>query len=111
MLRIKHVKRRLRPNTPVTLFPTSCYSGGWLVQPCTSHETFINSTGVAAAGPAQESSPWAFNRSIGRASGGTVLAAAIVQSLIDIEESNAEELEIHRHHTYISLATSIFDRL
>jgi hypothetical protein len=110
LLHIKHVKRRLRPNVPVTLFLTSCFSGGWLVQPCTNRETFLNTTGVAAAAPTKESSSWPLSRSIGRASGGTV-ATAIVQSLIDIEESDTEELEIRRHPTYISLATSVFYKL
>ena len=65
---------------------------------------------MAAAGPAEESSSWPLSRSIGRASGGTV-ATAIVQSLIDIEGSDTEGLEIRRHPTYISLATSVFYKL
>jgi hypothetical protein len=109
-LDIKHVKRRLCPNTFATLFLTSCYSGGWLVQPCTNRETFQNPTGVSAAGPTRKSISWPFSRSLGRASGGTV-ATAIVQSLIAIEESDTAEREIRRHPTYISLAMSIFNRL
>ncbi|KAL1964885.1 hypothetical protein VTN77DRAFT_6238 [Rasamsonia byssochlamydoides] len=90
---------------------TSCFSGGWLVCPDlkNSGKPLLNSTGIAGAGLKEETRSWPLSRSIGRASG-SMVASAILQSLISIE-SALEEQEVQDHPTYIQLAYSIFDTL
>ncbi|KAL1963676.1 hypothetical protein VTN77DRAFT_7880 [Rasamsonia byssochlamydoides] len=111
ILHMNNVKRLLPKNASVTLLMTSCFSGGWLVQPdlTDSREELLNTTGVTAAGPTEKTRSWPLSRSVGRASGSTV-ATAILQSLIDIEAA-PEEQEVREHPTYIQLAHSIFETL
>ncbi|KAF7121835.1 hypothetical protein CNMCM5793_009388 [Aspergillus hiratsukae] len=45
-LKIKGVKRALQPGTPVTLFMTSYYSGGWSVQPNAMTYKHLNATAL-----------------------------------------------------------------
>ncbi|KAF7585886.1 hypothetical protein BBP40_009937 [Aspergillus hancockii] len=106
-LHIKDVRRALQPGTPVTLFITSCYSGGWIVQPNVMTYTYINATGITGAGPGAMSRSWPVSSSLGRACG-SIIASAILQTSIAIEESQ-ETAEIYQDLTYISFARSIYD--
>jgi hypothetical protein len=112
ILNVNNVERLLPKNASVTLVMTSCYSGGWLVHPDITNRRgeLVNTTGIAAAGPEEESRSWPLSRSIGRACG-SIAATAILQSLIDIEEATPEEEEVQEHPTYIELAYSIFETL
>lgn len=106
-LRIQDVKRALQPETPVTLFMTSCYSGGWVVQPNAMTSKYINVTGITGAGPDRESRSWPVSSSLGRACG-SMIASAILQTGIAIEESQ-DTAEIRQDPTYISFAHSIYE--
>ncbi|KAJ5895046.1 hypothetical protein N7495_006737 [Penicillium taxi] len=53
---------------PVTLFITSCYSYGWLLNP-DINVRFMNATSVAAADDFGESSSWSASGSVGRIGG------------------------------------------
>lgn len=106
-LKIEDVQRALQPGTPVTLFMTSCYSGGWIVKPNAMTCKPINATGITGAGPHAESQSWPVSSSIGRACG-SMITSAILQTSIAIEESQ-ETAEIRQDPTYISFARSIYD--
>ncbi|QKX55187.1 uncharacterized protein TRUGW13939_02279 [Talaromyces rugulosus] len=106
-LRIEDVQRALQPDTPATLFLTSCFSGGWIVKPNAMTSKPINATGITGAGPRAESQSWPVSSSIGRACG-SMITSAILQTSIAIEESQ-ETAEVHHDPTYISFAHSIYD--
>ncbi|KAL2218376.1 hypothetical protein M432DRAFT_631996 [Thermoascus aurantiacus ATCC 26904] len=93
------LERLLPKDASVTLLMTSCFSGGWLVQPdiTDSREELLNATGVTAAGPTEETRSWPLSRSVGHASG-SIVATATLQSLIDIEEAAPEEQEKQQIH-------------
>lgn len=100
------VRRVLPQNASVTLLMTSCFSGGWLVQPKLS-SSHLNVTGIAAAGPLSESHSWSISKSAGRACGSTI-ASAIVNNMIDIE--TAEDNDPRLHPTYAGLVDSIYKK-
>ncbi|KAJ5241414.1 uncharacterized protein N7469_003005 [Penicillium citrinum] len=104
MLRMGDLRREIRNRPQVTLFTTSCYSGGWLVVPDIRQQQ-LNATAIAAAGPRSKSSSWPLSGSIGRASG-SLAASAVLRCLVDAEDDIKERLE---HPTYIQLAKSIYD--
>ncbi|CAG8146190.1 unnamed protein product [Penicillium salamii] len=104
MLRMEDIRREIRNRSQVTLFTTSCYSGGWLVVP-DLRQQMLNATAIAAAGPKTKSSSWPLSGSIGRASG-SLAASAVLRCLVDAEDEIEERLE---HPTYIQLAKSIYD--
>ncbi|KAJ5684485.1 uncharacterized protein N7477_000830 [Penicillium maclennaniae] len=104
ILRLGDLRRVLRNRSQVTLFTTSCYSGGWLVQPDIGQHQ-LNGTAITAAGPRSLSSSWPLSGSVGRASG-SLAASAVVRCLIDAED---EIQEIMDHPTYIQLAKSVYD--
>ncbi|BAE59995.1 hypothetical protein BDV35DRAFT_382091 [Aspergillus flavus] len=106
-LHIENVKRALQPDTSVTLFMTSCYSGGWIVQPNTMRSRYINATGITGAGPKAESKSWPESSSLRRACG-SIIASAILQTSIAIEESQ-ETVAVHTDPTYYSFAQSVYD--
>ncbi|KAJ5225942.1 hypothetical protein N7468_007167 [Penicillium chermesinum] len=104
ILRIGDLRRVIRNRPQVTLFTTSCYSGGWLVIPDIRQQQ-LNVTAIAAAGPRSKSSSWPLSGSIGQASG-SLAASAILRCLVDAEDDIQERFE---HPTYIQLAKSIYD--
>lgn len=106
-LRVEDVRRAVQPGIPVTLFMTSCYSGGWIVHPNVMETKYINATGITGAGPEAEGSSWRVNSSLGRACG-SMVASAILKTSIAIEESQ-KIVEIRQDPTYISFAHSIYD--
>jgi hypothetical protein len=106
-LKIEDVQSALQPDIPVTLFMTSCFSGGWIVKPNAMTRKPINATGITGAGPLTESQSWSLSSSIGRACG-SMITSAILQTSIAIEESQ-ETTEIRHDPTYISFARSIYD--
>ncbi|KAJ5983221.1 hypothetical protein N7481_005320 [Penicillium waksmanii] len=123
ILQIADLRRVLRDTPDVTIFTTSCYSGGWLVFP-DPRGKHLNTTAIAAAGPSDLSSSWPQSGSIGRASG-SLAASGILRCLIDTETEerlaadNAQMVEdivsgdgitdTMKHPTYIQLAKSIHD--
>ncbi|PTU25657.1 hypothetical protein P175DRAFT_0554889 [Aspergillus ochraceoroseus IBT 24754] len=109
LLNTEHLQRAIPRGTKVTLMLTSCYSGGWLVQPELGHRRLLNATGIAASGPEDETKSWSLSRSAGRACGSTI-ATAILNELIQIEEAAGSDNSPQSHPTYIDLATSIYDR-
>ena len=116
--------RRLLDNTPhVTIFTTSCYSGGWLVSPNVKGR-LLNSTAITAAGEDSVSSSWAQSESVGRASG-NLAATGILRCLIEaeVEQKRTQEqaqlmqtgvsggdiVSTMRHPTYIQFAKCIYE--
>ncbi|KAJ5894258.1 hypothetical protein N7495_005949 [Penicillium taxi] len=104
ILQMKDVHNLLYHSSPVTLFITSCYSGGWLVKP-NINGRFMNATSVAAASDLVESSSWSASGSVGRV-GGSLAASAMLRCLIDTEETLREASS---DPTYIQFASSIHD--
>lgn len=106
-LNIEDIKRVIRPDAPVTLFMTSCYSGGWLVQPNINMRQHLNVTGIAGCGHKQTTRSWPVSASLSRASG-SMVATAIMKSIIDIDDRQAAS-DILNQPTYISLANAIHE--
>ncbi|KAF5863482.1 hypothetical protein ETB97_009983 [Aspergillus alliaceus] len=104
ILRIGDLRRVLQNRSQVTLFTTSCYSGGWLVLPDIGQQQ-LNATAIAAAGPDDMSSSWPLSGSVGRASG-SLAASAVLRCLVDAENEIKQKME---HLTYIQLAKSVYD--
>jgi hypothetical protein len=110
-LKMAAVKRLLPSNASVAILMTPCYSGGWLVNPdiTNSRRPFLNTTAITGSGPEGETRSWPMSQSVGRANG-SIIATAIVKSLIEIEEDAARETnEVIGHPTYIQLAHSILN--
>ncbi|KAJ9370079.1 hypothetical protein DTO282E5_5276 [Paecilomyces variotii] len=97
-LKIEDVQHALQPGTPVTLFMTSCFSGGWIVKP-----NAMTCKSITRA----ESQSWPVSPSISRACG-SMITSAIVQTSIAIEESQ-ETAEIRHDPTYFSFAQAVYD--
>ena len=104
LLRIEDMRQVLRNRSQVTLFTTSCYSGGWLVLPDIGQQQ-LNATAITAAGPDGLSSSWLPSGSVGRASG-SLAASAVLRCLVDAEDEIKERMD---HPTYIQLAKSVYD--
>ncbi|KAK2812267.1 hypothetical protein FQN50_001625 [Emmonsiellopsis sp. PD_5] len=110
-LRMSDFRRAVGLKVNVTLFTTACYSGGWLVQPNSNKETFVNMTGITGSGIEQETRSWSYSRSVGRACGSSI-ASAVMQSIISIdEEKEIDRAEVRNHPTYMSLADEIFQTI
>lgn len=106
-LHMGHVKRILSTGVDVTLFMTSCYSGGWLVEPKTNSRNSINAMGVTEKD--EEARSWSGSRSIKRAYRSSTIASAILQLVANIEEEGEEEQDVREHPIYRDLASSIFE--
>lgn len=111
-LKTRDIKQALHPDTRATLLLTSCYSGGWIVQPDLNNKPLLNVTGITASDPEKESLSWPKTNSVGRASGSRV-ASAILHTLVGVEQSVQlnQGPEIMEHPTYIQLASSIWSTL
>lgn len=109
VLQVRRLRQAISRGLNTTLLLTSCYSGGWLVQPDVNYNRRLNVTGIAASGPKEETLSWPMSDSVGRASGSTI-ASAILSQLIDIEEKENAEDAPSSHPTYIDFATSVFDK-
>ncbi|KAL4926766.1 uncharacterized protein BDV17DRAFT_293117 [Aspergillus undulatus] len=103
------LKRMLPRDTNITLLMTSCFSGGWLVQPRLSTAHIINVAGIAASGPDQQTRSWSLNKSIGRACGTTV-ASALLQDMIEVEDAGDTESGAFEHPTYMGFCHSIYTK-
>jgi hypothetical protein len=103
-LHMKDLRHVLQPMSFITIFTTSCYSGGWLVHPDINQQQ-LNTTAITAAGDEGESSSWAVSASVGRASG-SLAASAVLRCLIDAEDASQERKE---HPTYIEFSKSVYD--
>ncbi|KAJ5121262.1 uncharacterized protein N7515_009223 [Penicillium bovifimosum] len=104
ILQIGDLRRVLLNSSQVTIFTTSCYSGGWLVLHGMNQQP-LDATAIASAGPDDCSLSWPLSGSIGRASG-SLAATAVLRCLVDAEDEIKERME---HPTYIQLAKSIYD--
>ncbi|KAJ5142221.1 hypothetical protein N7526_003216 [Penicillium atrosanguineum] len=93
ILRLRDLRQVLRNRSQVTLFTTSCYSGGWLVLPDIGQQQ-LNATAITAAG--QES----------LSSSGSLAASAVLRCLVDAEDEINENMD---HPTYIQFAKSVYD--
>ncbi|OJJ42725.1 hypothetical protein ASPZODRAFT_125140 [Penicilliopsis zonata CBS 506.65] len=104
-LEIEDLKRVLPKGLDVTLMLTSCYSGGWLIQPNIHYHEHLN-TGIAVS---FETRSWSMGKSVGRACGSTV-TSAIVDQLIKIEEAQDAEESAKSHLMYSELVSAIYDK-
>lgn len=109
-LLIQDFRRALPPDVNVTLFITSCYSGGWLVEPRVNKKVHLNLTGITGSGPGEETRSWSVSRSIGRACGSSV-ASAIMQTIIGVDEEGDQGQEVYNHPTYMGLAARVFETI
>ncbi|KAI9766499.1 MAG: hypothetical protein M1840_006456 [Geoglossum simile] len=94
-----------------TLLMTSCYSGGWAVNPD------LNLTVIAAAGRTEESQSW--NVSLARGYSGSVVASAICDAILASEIEDEKNLgkpgmtyqEIQTTETYAEMSCLVHDHL
>ncbi|KAI9761809.1 MAG: hypothetical protein M1840_001689 [Geoglossum simile] len=86
LLTINSLKQAIGSRVNVGILLTSCYSGGWVIQPQ------LNVTAMTAAGPKQESESWSASQSSGRASG-SIYASAIAQALFKMEHPLATQFQ------------------
>ena len=75
----------LQKNVQTTMILTSCYSGGWIMDP-NRNEHFdvkptFNHSFLTAAGPDNESFSWSLSQSIGRQAGGSVFATCLLRAI------------------------------
>lgn len=101
------VRRVLPQNASVTLLMTSCFSGGWLVQPKlnSSHLTDIAEAGPSSYSNSSNSS--VIRKSVWRSSG-SMIASAIVNNMIEVEAT--EDSDPRFHPTYAHLIDSIYKK-
>ena len=111
----------VQPGVQISVFMTSCFSGGWLTRPTTgsllSSMERLNITGMTSVNEEQESRSWSQSVSCGRAAGGRY-ATAVLNALIntssytDGRNSNTvldEDEGISDNPTFLSLGNSIYE--
>ncbi|KAL4782516.1 hypothetical protein BJX76DRAFT_369129 [Aspergillus varians] len=108
-LSIDLLKRTLPKTANITIFMTSCYSGGWLVQPNINHTKHLNVMGIAGSGPDQETRSWSLSKSLNRACG-TSVASAILETLLETEQSDGVDESMLNNPTYMGLCAAIYDK-
>ncbi len=87
-LQIHHIVASLRGlNVSFTMLLTSCYSGGWLLQPN------LNVSGLTAAGPRSPSLSWP--ATLGGRSHGSIYSTAVREALTKMESENATQIHPH----------------
>ncbi|KAI9765039.1 MAG: hypothetical protein M1840_007864 [Geoglossum simile] len=86
LLTITLLKQAIGSKVDVGMLLTSCFSGGWVIQPR------LNITAMAAAGPDITSESWSKSESSGRASG-SIYASAVVQALFKMEHPLATQFQ------------------
>ena len=88
-LKISQIAACLRGlDVRLTLLLTSCYSGGWVLQP------ELNISAFTAAGPSKKSRAW--DTSLGGRSHGSFYATAVCEAFIKMEDESATQLHPHR---------------
>ena len=87
-LRAHHLVASLRGiNVSLTMLLTSCYSGGWVLQP------ELNISALTAAGSEQMSEAWA--PSLGGRSHGSIFATAVRLAFTKLEDERATQVHPH----------------
>jgi hypothetical protein len=76
----------LQKEVQTTMILTSCYSGGWIMNP-NLNENFdvkptFNHTFLTAAGSKHPSLSWSLSQTVGRQAGGSVFATCLLNSII-----------------------------
>ena len=88
-LKISQIAACLRGlDVSLTLLLTSCYSGGWVLQP------ELNISAFTAAGPLKRSRAW--DTSLGGRSHGSFYATAVREAFIRMEDEKATQIHPHR---------------
>ena len=88
-LKISQIAACLRGlDVSLTLLLTSCYSGGWALQP------ELNISAFTAAGPLKRSRAW--DTSLGGRSHGSFYATAVREAFIKMEDEKATQIHPHR---------------
>ncbi|KAI9760854.1 MAG: hypothetical protein M1840_002187 [Geoglossum simile] len=86
LLSINSLKQAVGSKVGVGMLLTSCYSGGWVIQPQ------LNVTTMTAAGPKKQSESWSKSESSGRASG-SIYASAVIRALFKMEHPLATQFQ------------------
>ncbi|KAI9779312.1 MAG: hypothetical protein M1839_007420 [Geoglossum umbratile] len=86
LLTVNLLKQAIGFGVDVGMLLTSCFSGGWVIQPQ------LNVTAMTAAGPKQKSESWSKGESSGRASG-SIYASAVIQALFKMENPSATQFQ------------------
>jgi hypothetical protein len=110
-LKINRLKVAIGKKTKCTLLMTSCYSGGWAMQPD------LNLTIIAATGPTAQSHSW--NTSSSRGFSGSIVASAIRDAIFASEIKDEENIgepgmtykELQMTETYAEMGCLIHDHL
>ncbi|KAI9784487.1 MAG: hypothetical protein M1839_002144 [Geoglossum umbratile] len=86
LLTVNSLKQAIGSTVEVGMLLTSCYSGGWVIQPQ------LNVTVMTAAGPKEESESWSKSESSGCALG-SIYASAVVQALFKMKYPSATQYQ------------------
>lgn len=114
-LTMQKFKAVLHPKARVTLIMTSCYSGGWTVNPD------LNATVMAGSGPGKQSLGWGPSASLGRSSG-SIYATAVQRLLCNgpperclakenLPPNFVDDLDEPQYATYSEFARQIYTTL
>ncbi|KAK2767912.1 hypothetical protein FQN53_006430 [Emmonsiellopsis sp. PD_33] len=104
LLTMDKFKRCIGPDVGVCTVMTSCYSGGWIINP-----SFKNAT--PAAGPGKESELWNASASIDRRCG-SIYATAVTQALVREERfPDASDLIPEHQKSYHQFTNSVASKL
>jgi hypothetical protein len=102
MERLVRQKRNL-PEPQVSVFLTSCYSGGWAMS------RHLDVTTMTASGPTQETLSWPLSKSLGRACG-SIYATAVLKSLLKIEDDSSDNID-STSSSYADLSKIVYTTL
>ena len=88
-LKISQIAACLRSlDVSLTLLLTSCYSGGWVLQP------ELNISAFTAAGPLEKIRAW--DTSLGGRSHGSFYATSVREAFVEMEDEKATQIHPHR---------------
>ncbi|KAH0566222.1 hypothetical protein GP486_000369 [Trichoglossum hirsutum] len=110
-LQISRLRVAVGKRVKCALLLTSCYSGGWAMNPD------LNLTVIAAAGHGAKSQSW--NASLARGFSGSIVASAILDAILASEVEDEESLgksemtyqELRTTETYAEMSCLIHDHL
>ncbi|KIN06972.1 hypothetical protein OIDMADRAFT_150218 [Oidiodendron maius Zn] len=85
----------LKKEVQTTMILTSCYSGGWIMNPNLNEHFDVkprfNHTFLTAAGSESESISWSLSQTVGRQAGGSVFATCLLNSIITASDRTGDD--------------------
>ncbi|PKY00237.1 hypothetical protein P168DRAFT_276102 [Aspergillus campestris IBT 28561] len=110
-----------RRGVKLTLVMTSCYSGGWILQPVGASVLApakkLNISGMTAVNAEETSVSWVCSQSCGRA-GGSIYATSVLNALVNMAKVSSQDPthpvlyddeELSASPTYINMCSSVYE--